>query len=155
MSKRFSGPKRRIERVINQVVTTSFANTLATAILHTCEDSKTLVRMIIKLRVVPLGTTAGDVRALGLISVAPGGTSVNVLVSTQSLDTPARKQELWRDTTVYDIRSDIGVIMPTKWDSDIKSMRKLTENDEITLQLIASSVQTWSLIGVIVLFFKE
>ena len=78
MAKKYStGPKRRIERIKSVIIDTSVADSLERFDLHTCEDSKTLIRAMGFLSISPISTTmATTVLFSGGLYLAPN--SVNV-----------------------------------------------------------------------------
>ena len=155
MSKRFTTSKRRIERRFSRVFVTALGTTQDNRVLHTAEDSKTLVRTIIKLWVVCDIATAGQYRLDQLLSIAPGGVLVANPSISIALDQPERKQVLWREFPLFDVRSDVGTILSLLLYADLKSMRKMVEGDTIVLSSLATVDSSFEVSGIIVQFFKE
>lgn len=141
------GQKRRIEKVwgvFNDTATTSNGN----IVLHTCEDSKTLVRVVIKIDSV-LGS--GSPTYNYVIARAPGGTTVTTSTTGNSLDNDAINEFIAHVS---------GLILTgsteTLTDSmDLKSMRKLQVGDTIVLQHKSNVSGGVVFSGSYTLFFKE
>ena len=154
MSKVIRAPKRRIERFRSTVVDAGVAGTETEKVLHTAEDSKTLIRALGRVKLVGIDSTVTAVNYSMILRVNPRGTSVQGIASSESLDNPVAIEEIarWSGSVGYDTN---GVWNPDVIEFDIKAMRKLRETDEIALAYIANNSGDIKLIGDIYLWFKE
>ncbi len=156
MSRKFArGPKRRVERIVSRIRDPTASSTVESVILHAAEDAKTLIRTIIRMWVLPVGATVGLHTIDMVLALRPVGAVVGAPSLAVILDTPEAKQVIWRDTLSFDMRSDIGVVVPIPVHVDVKSMRKMVETDEMVLSYIASTAGMFALDANIVQFFKE
>ncbi len=144
-------PRRRIEKKISWIdLNVGLGPTNYT--LHTCEDSKTLVRAIVKLTFSCEG--AGASRSLNaILTVAPSGTRIFDPNLAQTLDININKTYLAGKYIAHDIPA--GLHEMVTWDFDSKGMRKLEEGDLIMLSTAASHVNMFHASGTVTLFFKE
>ena len=152
MSKRNQAPRRRVERVRSRLNSTlAFTD----KVLHTCEDSKTLVRMLIRLIVYTTGTVTAPASVVGHIGLAPGGNAVTSASTTEGLDEDVGINSLLLFPAViqHDITNASGTIV-TNVDIDTKLMRKLRAGDEIHLDMALGS-GSGNVLGVIDMWFKE
>lgn len=147
-------PKRRIEKVRNRINFTMTASTV-NIVLHAAEDSKTLVRTIIDLVVLYVGTSASFQDWQMLIQRAEGGTSTIGAIAAQDLDKPASNALIWEHSGMSFHRSDVGSEVYYRVQADIKGMRKLKELDKILLTHISSEASVHVVTGQITQFFKE
>lgn len=140
------GPKRRIEKVYSQVVNT-VTNTTTSVTLHTAEDSKTLVRLIVKGMWTPI-----DGGAVGYtIAREPNGTAVIAPSAGSSLDNDMNSLEIIRGVAGWGASSTES--MPV--DIDSKGMRKLQVGDEITFRHVGDTATMGTFSGVFIMVFKE
>jgi len=145
--------KRRIEQFISNF-NLSFSATNVDVIMHTAEDAKTLVRLLLDLMLVPTATAASVVRGFIVISIAPAGTRVVSNSTTQALDVPKPMQEIARIPVAAEIATDIGKnVIPIF--RTIKSMRKMKETDTLIMSIVGSAAVTFDLIGTVLAIFKE
>ena len=149
------GPVRPIKRVFNKIaqqITSSQVNT----ILHTAEKNKTLVRMIINLRLRRRVAATGEEDWDFVIAVRPLAASVVTVQLAQAIDQNEHKFALFRDAGSDHVISVTNEVpFQTEIKADLKSMRKMTELDNITLSTIGTLATGWEVRGYIVLFFKE
>lgn len=147
-------PKRRIERVRCDLSVTS-SGTAAYLVLHTAEDKKTLVRVVIE------GVAYLEANALGLtnylLAVSPKSTEISAPSISSSLDQDAPVQTILSFTTAAygDTTSATPpAIVMDKVYVDTKAMRKLSAGDEITLGHISNGAGRL-FNGTVYLWFKE
>ncbi len=147
-------PKRRIERIRNILGFTP-TDTLNERILHTAEDAKTLVRTIIDLYFVDAtnGTTLINLHAI--IQLAQAGVVVLAPNVGQSLDKPAPIALITEKKIVSYNAASGNVATIIHWQADLKSMRKMKENDQINLSTIQNATSGFQVHGTVTLFFKE
>ncbi len=143
----YRAPRRRIEKVwnrINHVVT----NTISVVVLHTVEDSKTLVRSIVQLSVIN-ESVAGfmDIN----ISVAPKATTIAGCSTSEVLDQDDSKHTLLR----WFIGQKASALEEKRIEAESKGMRKLQPGDQIILQDKGSAANIATLLGYVQFFFKE
>ena len=156
MSKVFkTGTKRRIERFMS-IIRTVPSTTEGNLDLHVAEDSKTLVRCMLSLKVfrVAASTAGVSARTGMLVHVRPKGVSVYAASITSTLDVPTGREEIARWITADTIKTAVGQYVSHVWEMDTKAMRKLAENDKITLSTLGSNSEH-EVIGVVYLWFKE
>ena len=84
MSKVIRAPKRRIERFRSTVVDAGVAGTETEKVLHTAEDSKTLIRALGRVKLVGIDSTVTAVNYSMILRVNPRGTSVQGIASSRS-----------------------------------------------------------------------
>ena len=145
-------PKRRIEKIRNRLNFT-ISDSQAHVQLHTAEDSKTRVRMIIVLEIQKAITATADYHML--IQLSPAGTAVLTPTISQALDVPAINNLLVEKSGRQITTAAVGENQIIVWDVDSKAMRKLKETDLIALTHIADVASSFSVTGNITLFFKE
>jgi len=154
-----SNVKRRIERVLLTVQTATTTSVLNNT-LHACEDSKTLIRILIDgYWVHALPTVAGSVQARWHIQVAPSGVNVFDPADSELLDQPVPVQFIASGTIKFmaAVSSAVGIANPASIPlyRDIKAMRKLAEADNIVFSLIADGSSEIFFYGDFHLWFKE
>jgi len=154
MSKKFSGPKRRIERIRNRIDILLTAG-IVNVVLHAAEDAKTLVRTIVRLSMVHVSGTAVESGYNIMIHRAEQSAAVINPGIAQTLDFPAPNALIWEDSSTLDQVDATGPSTRKEIREDLKGMRKLKENDTIELAHIAGTVSILRLVGTITLFFKE
>lgn len=147
-------PKRRIEKIRNRINLTMTASS-ANVVLHSAEDSKTLVRTIIDLMVMYVGTSASFQDWQMLIQRAEGNSATLGAIASQDLDKPATNALIWEVSGANFHRSDVGAEPYFRVQADIKGMRKMKETDSILLSHIASEASVFVVTGQITQFFKE
>ena len=148
--------KRRIERIMSRVVQTGLGTSEANIVLHTAEDSKTLVRILMRAKAYATGDIATPVRGEWLLAVAPNGTGVTAAASTsQDLDNPVPLQEIARGPMVWCHNATGDYAFMDTVELDTKAMRKLKENDVIELSLISNTASSLYFTAVVYLWFKE
>ncbi len=153
MSKNFK-PKRRIEKVRN-VINDNVTNTVSELILHTAEDAKTLVRMILDCILVrnDAGAVSGTYHLV--VQRAEQGISVITPSVTQALDGNAPIALIYENAGVANIETVVGSQDLIHVFVDNQGMRKMKEGDTIELAHVANIASAFSLVGTITLFFKE
>ena len=152
---RYRAPKRRIERRGNVIYIGPLSNVLITRVMHTCEDSKTLVRIRGSFRAIQ-GNAAVGPQVGVTIAVRPGGSAITQANASfaDSLDRDVPDQELYRWTTVFPLMTaPEQATVDVEFDS--KAMRKLKVGDEIVLTAISSNVDSAAIAGSFYLWFKE
>ena len=154
MSKKFTTPKRRIERIRNRI-DALIGTGIGVINLHAAEDAKTLVRTIINLSVVHIGGTDGETDYSVMIMRSEKSIPVINPGTTQVTDSPAPIALIWEDANVLHLVDATGPSPRRDIFADIKGMRKLKEEDVIELAHIASASTVLRLIGTVTLFFKE
>ena len=149
-------PKRRIERIKAIIVDASVDSAVETVVLHTAEDSKTLVRALGQILVSPIDTAMTAVNAMqAMLTVRPRSTSVANPSVLQVLDDPVPLQEIASWWLEVFMNNSQGQIFHDKVDFDTKAMRKLKEGDEIALAYRATVASDMRLRAIIYLWFKE
>ena len=149
-------PKRRVERFFNLIRQVPSTGTTH-HVLHTAEDSKTLVRMLIALCVYrTAGASAGFTARTGaLIHIRPQGVAIYGPSIVSITDQIVGREEIARFFCGDTLKTAIGFYPPVLWEADIKAMRKLKENDEIVFSSIADDSGESEINGTIYLWFKE
>jgi len=142
-----NGPKRRIEKVWSRVsddVTTAVDDT----ILHTAEDQKTLVRMIVQGNICPAGLTGRFAwRIVKAVATSVHGNPSVV----EALDQDDNKLVLVRGTC--SVHSSTTSTIAINIDS--KAMRKIMVGDQIVMQTISSNDALGYIAVVVTMWFKE
>lgn len=141
------GAKRRIEKVVghwNDTITNSINN----VVLHTAEDSKTLVRLIVQWDAV---WGAGAPTYQVTIGKEPGGTAVVGPGTGDDLDNDAPEELLLQHTGLFVSSS----VEPHHVAYDLKGMRKLKPGDEIVMRHVCNNVDGVVFSGSYTLIFKE
>ena len=155
MARKYSNaPKRRIERIRNRIndLITSTASGLT---LHTAEDAKTLVRTIIDLKVnVQIASAATFVYDM-LMQLNPNGVTIFQPSVAQLLDDPLPINMIWEDSGSLNVETVVGDYNIIHIKADLKSQRKMKENDTLVLAHIANVANAFQLSGYVTLFFKE
>ncbi len=147
-------PKRPVLRVRNRIDDT-IASSISNVILHTSTDPETLVRIILKLTMVPNSNTAVDHEYHMLMEHQPQGQSITDPVISAVVDADAPITLLWEDSAVNTIESLIGFATILTVEVDLKSMRKLKPGSVIALRHIGNVASTFTMKGTITLFFKQ
>ena len=89
--------KRRVERTRSRIIDNAVSDSVESIVLHTAEDSKTLIRTWADLLVSPIDTAmATSVYLEVCLAIAPASTSVVVADTAQSLDNDVPLQEIGR-----------------------------------------------------------
>ena len=145
-------PKRRIEKIRNRINFTATDSATPIA-LHTAEDSKTLVRMIVDLEIQHAITAVADLHIV--LQHAPAGVNIVTPTISQALDVPAVNNLLLEKSSRDLTRAALSDTQIIVWEVDSKAMRKLKEGDLITLSSITDVSAAFSITGHITLFFKE
>ncbi len=139
--------KRRIETVYSRVSHLSQV-AITDTILHTAEDTKTLVRTVLQL------TANHKMAAQENISLAlqhqPNGVEVTGLGIAESLDQTRPKALLWVGMKSSDQNGDV-----LEFVLDSSGMRKLQEGDTIVLKDVTVQANGYHIAGTVTLFFKE
>ncbi len=154
MSKKFTAPKRRIERIRNRI-DILVGNSEGQVDLHTAEDAKTLVRTIIDIHIVKVDGAAAESDWYFSIQRAEQSVRISAVSVSQFLDNTAAIAIIWDHAGTHDIISAVGRAPSTTVFRDLKSMRKMKENDTIEFSHIASVNAAIRVVGMITLFFKE
>lgn len=141
-------PRRRIEKVWSRFQE-SMTTTIAETDLHTCEDTKTLVRMLLDLQIVNSGDVDSNYDIN--ISVAPKATTIAGCSTSESLDNDSSKHTLWRFRGRFKAESDEPVTLHV----DSKAMRKLQTGDKLILQTKSDGAGGPILVGYSTFWFKE
>ena len=154
MSKKFSSPKRRIERIRNRIdiLLTSGAVSVN---LHVAEDAKTLVRTIVDLVMTHVSGSAEEADWHLLIQRAEGSVRIVEPTIANSLDNVAPQALIWENSGSLDMVTAAGNGAQTKIEYDGKGMRKMKENDTVELTHLASTASILRVVGTITLLFKE
>jgi hypothetical protein len=156
MAKYQSGPKRRVERVTSIIIDTAVSDSAEVFTLHTCEDSKTLIRAMADISISPIDTAmATTVYYQGMLAISPAGTGIGSPVTTQALDSPTSLQEIGRWSADAGQNDTNGWIWCDKVQFDTKAQRKLREADTVVWKHVASTANDLRARGVIYLWFKE
>lgn len=143
-------PKRRIEQIysnINQAVT----NSVGQSVLHTCEDRKTLVRVIARLKLNHFGGSAVSNRVGMCLVKEPQGTAVFSPTAAASLDNTKPDHLLWQTLTEQKDTSVEGEVI----EFDTKGMRKLNVGDELVFRAVGSTADNAVITGSFTFIFKE
>lgn len=143
----YPAPRRQIERVYSEVYSQA-TNSNTAVVLHTVEDSKTLIRL--KGHISCMHDDATDETLWMVIHVKPNGVAVVTPATGADLDNDVPEQELVRCTFQSKTDGDRSV-----WEFDSKGMRKLKAGDQITLTHQAGGVDAWFVAGPVYMWFKE
>ncbi len=151
-------PKRRIERTRSDLRSVSI-NGAVVIDIHTAEDAHTLVRTLIDIAVVNVAAGASAANWEIIFSIAPRGIAVietGAAPSTEDLDKPVPTEELTRFRGYSQKQAIVGdnPIME-RFLRDLKSMRKLKENDKIMVHFISGTANDLELRGTVYQWFKE
>lgn len=139
-------PRRRVEKVTAQVVNT-ITNSITNAVLHTCEDAKTLVRVIMEGDFTPI---AGG--AYGWVLVKePQGSAVVTPSAGTNLDVDESDLLLVRGSGGF----GASAVENTHISIDSKGQRKLKVGDEIVLRHVGDTATMGTFAGTITMIFKE
>ncbi len=154
--KKYAGPKRRIERIRSTLVIEPVTAAQVGHIMHTCEDAKTLVRVLIDGYWThdPSITLPDSLGAKWMVANRPNGQLVAGLTMVQALDETPPLQEIASGYVAFGGAVDEGTL-GTPFYRDIKAMRKLVVGDEITFEARADVTDSIEFKGVIYLWFKE
>ena len=148
------GPKRPIERTLSSVFHLP-VGTVTDSVLHTRDDRGTLIRMLVRLYAINIGSSTG-LKQLGLvIQKAIGGTTITVPLLSESLDADERSTVLLRRLIPAHVHTATGVSKVIQIFEDIKAMRKMSKGDTIVLSDQAGAAAEWSLMGTVWMWFKE
>lgn len=150
---RYSGPKRRIEKVVSKV-TDLVSNAQEDFVLHTAEDKKTLVRTIISGTLTRVDGAANNIAVECALSVAPQATVTHTVTATQALDQEPGRNQMW-GTFRSGMYTAGTLVHQTQVEVDISGQRKLDVGDEIVWSHIATVADVWQFTGIITMFFKE
>ena len=149
---RARAPKRTIERRMS-ILNIALSGAEQDFILHTVEDTETLVRTLLDLRVLPIADTL-PADAFGLLlEVQPNGVSVALAPAAGSndLDNATPEQEIARWAHVGGQGSEDHFALK----ADIKAQRKLKTNDTLNLRVKSDASGDWHLVGIIYQWFKQ
>ncbi len=124
-------------------------------ILHDAEDSKTLVRTIVKLSVIYAGTSTTPQDFHMVIQRAESAVEIIAPSITQSLDQESPNALIAEDSSLTQLNSDTGMQVPYIWEVDLKGMRKLKKGDTISFSHISQEDAVHQIAGHVTLFFKE
>ena len=154
MSQKFRAPRRRVESFFSKINTT--ITTSATSnILHSAEDSKTLVRSIINLTLTRLDGALSPAFFNLQIVHEPQGANIVTGGVAAALDAIRPTGLVWDFVGHADRESAIGETVAYRIDVDLKSMRKMKEGDTMVLQTIGDVAASFTISGSITQFFKE
>ena len=143
-------PKRRIEKV-HSIVSQALTDGLTFDIVHTAEDSKTLVRSILTVEVI--GVLASNNSFSGALAIKPQGIRVITPAAAESLDNPEPKEVIVRlGGFLMDNSNNTRV---SRYEFDLKGQRKLRPGDELELICISDANASGVLRADCTLFFKE
>ena len=149
-------PKRRIERIKSVIVDASVDSAVETVVLHTAEDTKTLVRALGQFRISPIDTAMTAVNAMQLmLAIRPRSTSVVNPSVVQVLDDNVALQEIASWWAEVFMNNSQGQIFHDKIEFDTKAMRKLKVGDEVAIAYRATVASDMRLRGIVYLWFKE
>ncbi len=147
--------KRRIERVMSQIAGNA-GTSVTQNILHTAEDAKTLVRMLIRGRAQQLGVAQSNPAWSFVLGVDPRGQQVVLDPSNaESLDNSTPTEEILRFASVFGGDPDAGGTTFQDIFIDTKAMRKMKPGDEIVYREIASIASAVNVHLIVYLWFKE
>ncbi len=147
-------PKRRIEKRRNRINLT-IGSSSAHIVLHDAEDSKTLVRTIVKLYILYAGA-AGSVNDWHiLIQRAEASVEIMAPIVTQALDQESPLALIWEESGNHFNKTSVGQYIPVVVQADLKGMRKLKKGDTISFSHVAGEDAVVTVTGHITLFFKE
>ena len=158
MSTKVRAPKRRIERVLN-TIDVQVSDAVVIDILHTAEDTKTLVRILADLIAIPKDMASANATPVGIsmIQLEPSGVTIATPVVAEALDQDPALQEIMQFVygclTMADPDGAVLIGQPIHFDT--KAQRKLKVGDEITLKSLSDTANSFRLFGVIYLWFKE
>lgn len=154
MSQKMRAPKRRIERIHCDIATT-LSTGVTELVLHTVEDSKTLVRVVADL--IQYSESNAGTRSKVSLQVQPGSVVVRNPIISQQLDVNAPATMLF-EFPMYSYGDTTSATAPAividHIQRDSKAMRKLKAGDEIAMRTIGSSVNG-IITGTVELWFKE
>ena len=154
MSKRTSGPKRAIKRVRNRI-DHQMSSSASPIVLHAVEENMTLVRTIIDVNIRRRTAATGEDDYDIVISKAPNAVTVAAPALAQALDQNEPNEAIWRCAGGSGVVSASNEVPQfERIYRDIKGMRKLREDDNITWSDIASTNNIYEVIGYVILFFK-
>lgn len=125
---------------------------LVNDVLHTCEDSKTLVRIKGRLVFYQQSVTTDNV-VHTTIRILPGGISISgdEPSETEDLDNDASDTLLLECLTMGGKEDEVVDV----WEFDSKAMRKLKVGDQINLTTKANEASWGKVAGTVTLWFKE
>ena len=168
MSRKTRAPRRRIERIRTQFVNKPIGTTAATIIVHTAEDSKTLVRLLIQLDLYYEVSNVADLSdSVDLVlNLQPTGVGVVGATLGGGVDQVIPIQEIARwGKRVIATKGALSGTSATEtqvWQNyptihaDISAMRKMKENDIIALGIVAgTNDNSVKIDGNIYAWFKE
>lgn len=139
-------PKRRIEKVYSQVVNT-VTNSTTNVVLHTAEDAKTLVRIIMQGTWTPI-----DGGAVGWsVAIEPSGTAIVAPTTGSSLDQDVNQLQLLRGCLGWGSTS----LENNQVNVDSSGMRKLQPGDEIVFRHVGETATMGTFSGSFLMIFKE
>ena len=149
-------PKRRIERV-GGILSGTIPSTAGVVTLHTAEDAKTLVRVLLMYKGVTSSDDPGGAAFTAILGVSPGGTTVITPTVSQTLDQDITLQEIarFRNNIYRELNASSELLFQEfpEWHLDTKAMRKLKAGDKIEINHIAGSAKAY--VGYYYLWFKE
>jgi len=154
MSKKFTGPKRRIERIRNRI-DVLMGDDAAFIVLHAAEDAKTLVRTIVDLMFIHIGGTANEIDWNIMITRAESSIPVVDTAISLQLDAVAPIALIWEHSGTLGMETLAGNLPTKDAFADLKGMRKMKETDTIEFVTQASTSSFIRVVGTITLFFKE
>ncbi len=144
-------PRRSIEKVDNVVVINPVTQAVIEDVLHTADESETLVRTIVDLSLLSLLDPVSVVSYS--IQVAPKGTVVSTPTTGESLDREQANTDILNGTVNLQGASPAGDVRHIQIDSS--GMRKLKRGDQIMLQTTCNPTNSVAIAGTIKMFFKE
>ncbi len=144
-------PRRPIEKVNNVVVVNPVTQAVIEDILHTADESETLVRAIVDMTVLSILEPTSVFS--WTIQIAPKGTIISTPTTGESLDAPMANEDVLGGT--MNMAGAGGIAMNREIKVDSSGMRKLKRGDQIVLQTTSNPTNSVALAGTIKLFFKE
>ena len=151
--------KRRTERIKSHL-NISPSGSQATKVLHEADDFETLYRIMGSLYLWPnSAAVAANAQMLCkcVLAIFPNGTNVqDTLVFSEVLDTDVPLQYIAEFDLEATIDGSKRKQFGTKWDFDIKAMRKMNKDDQVVLIFLGEATDyNFFLRGPINLWFKQ
>jgi len=141
-------PRRAVYKVTAHMNTTAMAASIS-KILHTSEESETLVRVIVDLHSVHVLATEDPVGYL--MQVTDQGTlTVAAIPLTELLDDSRGRSWYWNYLSSGKIDGEVDHVF-----ADISGMRKMKKGDTVDFMYGGGNDNSWEINGVITMFFKE
>ena len=144
-------PKREVYKVIS-IVDASLGTSSANIVLHTAEESETLVRTIFDLTF-NSGSAAGSEYGF-IYQRAPNGNVIAGAGHDQNLDDYVQDFDIMRHNGMIGTVTTINAPKDRHLFRDLKSQRKLEKDDTLVLSHVAEVASNIKMYGIITMFFK-